>query len=115
MNVAVGQSSLFDSDPALPEGFRYWPDFLSVDEEQDLVRSIESLAFANFQFHGFTGKRRVISFGWRYDFNESDLRKVDDMPAFLLPLRERAAQLVGLGADAFQHALVTEYSPGAGI
>lgn len=109
------EASLFDSDPVLPEGFKYWPDFLSVDQEQELVRNIETLAFENFQFHGFAGKRRVVSFGWRYDFNESDLRRVNDMPAFLLPLRERAAKLVGLGADAFQHALVTEYAPGAGI
>jgi len=111
------QPSLFESegDPSLPEGFKYQKDFLSSEEEQDLVRHIQSLAFENFQFHGFTGKRRVVSFGWRYDFNESDLRKADDMPAFLLPLRARAAALAGLSADSFQHVLVTEYAPGAGI
>jgi alkylated DNA repair dioxygenase AlkB len=37
------------------------------------------------------------------------------MPPFLLPLRRRAAALAGLGPAAFQHALVTEYAPGAGI
>jgi alkylated DNA repair dioxygenase AlkB len=109
------QPGLFAQEPSLPEGFKYWPQFLSEGEERDLVRRIEALPFESFQFHGFTGKRRVVSFGWRYDFNEAGLRKADDMPPFLLPLRERAAALAGLEPSAFQHALVTEYAPGAGI
>ena len=109
------QPGLFDRGPTLPEGFRYWPKFLSEAEERDLVRQFETLPFERFQFHGFTGKRRVASFGWRYDFNDRELRKADDMPPFLLPLRERAAALAGLGPSDFQHALVTEYAPGAGI
>src|SRR5215211_1308495 len=76
---------------ALPEGFRYQPNLISADEQRQLVAEIERLPFQEFQFHGFTGKRRVVSFGWRYDFNERDLRKADDMPPFLLPLRRAAA------------------------
>src|SRR3954467_15344993 len=109
------QPGLFDSGPRLPEGFRYQPDLIPADEEQELVRQIETLPFKDFEFHGFTGKRRVVSFGWRYDFNERELQKADDMPPFLLSLRERAAALAGLGPSDFQHVLVTEYAPGAGI
>jgi alkylated DNA repair dioxygenase AlkB len=109
------QPSLFESPPALPEGFRYEPDFLSPDEERDLVARLESLPFKGFEFHGFVGNRRVVSFGWKYDFGERQLQKADDMPPFLLPLRRRAAAFAGLEPSAFQHALVTEYSPGAGI
>jgi len=109
------QPGLFAREPSLPEGFKYWPGFVSEEEERELVRRIEGLPFESFMFHGFTGKRRVVSFGWRYDFNESGLRKADDMPPFLLPLRERAAGLAGLPPSSFQHALVTEYAPGAGI
>jgi alkylated DNA repair dioxygenase AlkB len=110
------QPGLFrEHELALPEGFRYQPDFISPDEEHDLLRQIERLPFESFQFHGFLGKRRVVSFGWRYDFNERELQKVNDIPPFLLPLRERAAGLAGLGPASFQHALVTEYAPGAGI
>ena len=43
------------------------------------------------------------------------MRKVEDMPGFLLPLRERAAGMAGLAAGAFQHVLVTEYADAAGI
>lgn len=100
---------------AHPDGFRYWPEFVSASEERELVRHVEALSFESFQFHGFLGKRRVVSFGWRYEFNGGGLEKVDDMPGFLVPLRERAAALAGLEPDGFQHALVTEYAPGAGI
>ena len=109
------QSGLFSERPVLPEGFRYQPDFLSPDEEQDLAAHLQTLPFEGFQFHGFVGNRRVVSFGWRYDFSDRRLRKADDMPPFLLPLRSRAAAFAGLEPGAFQHALVTEYAPGAGI
>ena len=109
------QPDLFESTPALPEGFKYQPSFLSPEEERDLVRLVEALPFEGFEFQGFLGKRRVVSFGWRYDFNERQLQKAGDMPPFLLPLRERAAAFAGLGPADFQHVLVTEYAPGAGI
>ena len=109
------QPGLFESKPPLPEGFKYEPDFLSPEEERDLVPEIEALPFEGFQFHGFVGKRRVVSFGWKYDFNDGQLQKADDMPPFLLPLRARAAAFAGLTAADFQHVLVTEYQPGAGI
>ena len=109
------EPSLFESPLALPKGFRYEPDFLSADEERELVARVQSLPFKGFEFHGFVGNRRVVSFGWKYDFGERQLQKADDMPPFLLPLRQRAAAFAGLEPSAFQHALVIEYSPGAGI
>ena len=113
------QLGLFDAagpgEPALPNGFRYQPNLITPIEEADLVRHIETLKFQAFEFHGYTGKRRVVSFGWRYDFAERELRKADDIPPFLLPLRGRAAAFAGLGPDSLQHVLVTEYAPGAAI
>jgi len=101
--------------PDLPEGFRYQPDLISVDEHRDLVAQIAALAFKEFEFHGYLGRRRVVSFGWRYDFNERELQKANDIPPFLLPIRSRAAQFAGLGPQSLQHVLGTEYQPGAGI
>jgi alkylated DNA repair dioxygenase AlkB len=111
------QPGLFGPEPSsLPEGFRYRAAFLSPEEERELVTNVEGLPFEEFQFHGFVGKRRVVSFGWRYDFNDGGgLRRVDDVPPFLLRLRERAAAFAGLGPSDLQHVLVTEYAPGAGI
>ena len=97
------------------EGFRYQPDLLDQSDEQALLTHVRTLPFREFEFHGYTGKRRVVSFGWKYEFSGEKLRKVDDIPEFLLPLRARAAAFAGLEPDAFPHALVTEYGPGAGI
>ena len=113
--MRAATADLFPPTPAFPQGFKYQPHFLSPDEERELVRDVEALSFEEFQFQGFVGKRRVVSFGWKYDFNQRALQKADDMPPFLLPLRRRAAAFAGLAPDAFQHVLVTEYQPGAGI
>jgi alkylated DNA repair dioxygenase AlkB len=109
------QPDLFQACPALPEGFRYQPDFLTADEEHDLVERFADLPFKEFEFRGYRGNRRVLSFGWQYDFNRMELLRTEDMPAFLLSLRERAARFAGLEASEFQHVLLTEYAAGAGI
>ena len=99
----------------MPEGFRYQPELISSDDEKLLIAEIERLPFKEFEFHGFTGKRRVVSFGWRYDFGKEGLQQADDIPPFLLLLRTRAAEFAQLGPDSLQHVLVTEYAPGAAI
>jgi alkylated DNA repair dioxygenase AlkB len=73
------------------------------------------LPFKRFEFHGFLGNRRVVSFGWRYDFAGATLRPSDDIPPFLLSLREWAAAFAGIAAEGLQQILINEYAPGAGI
>jgi alkylated DNA repair dioxygenase AlkB len=101
--------------PKLPEGFRYRPELISPEEEDALVALVRGLPFREFEFHGYTGKRRVVSFGWHYDFTGHQLRKAEDIPDFLLTLRRDAAEFAGLGPEQLRHVLVTEYGPGAGI
>ena len=99
----------------LPDGFRYRPELIGPDEEATLVARVRDLPFREFEFHGYTGKRRTVSFGWHYDFSGRQLRKADDIPDFLLPLRLKAAAFAGMGPEQLQHVLVIEYGPGAGI
>jgi len=113
------QAVFFDAEheqaPNGLEGFTYRAELIGRDEEAALVARVRELPFKEFEFHGFLGKRRVVSFGWRYDYSGSRLRKAEDIPEFLLPLRASAAACAGMEPDAFQHVLVTEYAPGAGI
>jgi alkylated DNA repair dioxygenase AlkB len=109
------QPLLFEPNPGLPEGFAYCEGLLDEEEERAMVAEIERLPFRAFQFHGFEGKRRVVSFGWRYDFNESKLIEAPPVPRFLQPVREKVARFAGLDADALEQLLVTEYQPGATI
>src|SRR5262249_1064134 len=75
----------------------------------------QDLPFKEFEFHGFLGKRRIVSYGWSYDYGARQVRRTAAMPDFLLPARAAAARFAGLDAASFQQALVTEYTPGAAI
>jgi alkylated DNA repair dioxygenase AlkB len=109
------QRELFDAAVVLPEGMRYAPALLPREEEQALLDELPKLPFKEFEFHGFLGKRRTVSFGWRYSFDGSGLAKAQAIPDFLRPVRERAAAFAGLAPDALEHALLIEYGPAAAI
>jgi alkylated DNA repair dioxygenase AlkB len=110
------QGSFFNK-PSFNElaGFSYRPEFLDQAEEGALLTHLRNLPFREFEFHGYTGKRRVVSFGWRYDFSGQKLREAEEIPEFLAPLRIRAASFAKQEPEAFEQVLVTEYGPGAGI
>jgi alkylated DNA repair dioxygenase AlkB len=114
-SLARKQLALFTGGAEWPEGFKYRPDLVRPEEEERLLQHIRNLPFKDFQFQGFVGKRRTVSYGWHYDFNDRMLRKAEDLPDFLLSLRERAAEFASIAATEFQQALVIEYGPGASI
>jgi alkylated DNA repair dioxygenase AlkB len=115
-SMSQSQTDLFGApEPAFPEGFRYAPNVIDADAERTLLEQVRALPFREFEFQGYTAKRRVVSFGWHYDFDARQLRKADDMPAFLLDLREHAARFAGMDPAQLQHVLVMEYGPGAAI
>lgn len=112
----ASQLSFFSaSGPKLPDGFKYEADLITPAVEATLLSNIHELPFRDFEFHGFTGKRRVVSFGWHYDFNDRELRKTNDIPPFLLSVRDIAGKFAGMDPGALQHVLVTEYGAGAAI
>ena len=109
------QPNLFEPGPDLPDGMRIQAELLAPEEEAALLARIADLPFEPFQFRGYEGRRRVVSFGWRYDFSQQRLGAAEPIPEFLLAVRHRAAGFLGVEAGALPHALVTEYAPGAAI
>jgi len=101
--------------PGAPAGLVYAPGFLGAGEEGALAAHIAALPFKPFEFHGFTGNRRTVSFGMHYAFDGSGLKDAEPIPDWLRPLRARAAALAGREPEAFVHILVIEYEAGAGI
>ena len=79
------------------------------------LQALRALPFKPFEFHGYLGKRRIVSFGWSYDYGGRRLRQSAPMPQFLQPMRERAAAVAGLEPEQLQQALVTEYEAGVTI
>jgi hypothetical protein len=67
--VTSVQPGLFDEGPDLPEGMTYAEGIIPADEEQRLIHYIGALPLKPFEFvGGLKGNRKVISFGWRYDW-----------------------------------------------
>jgi alkylated DNA repair dioxygenase AlkB len=115
-SVFVVQLKFFsDGKSVLPEGLRYQPALISSSDEMALVEHVRVLPFREFEFHQYLGKRRVVSFGWKYDFSSQRLQKAEEIPHYLRSLRSLAALFANLEAEAFEQVLVTEYAAGAGI
>jgi len=112
---ATNQADLFEARVSVPEGFVYRDNLLTAMEEAALLGELEALPFKPFEFQGYLGKRRIATFGWRYDFDRKALRDSDPLPDFLLPVRAKAAIFAGLPPDELQQVLINEYEPGAGV
>jgi alkylated DNA repair dioxygenase AlkB len=107
------QTSLFPTtNVTFTAGFAYEPEFLSAEEEHALLEHIRALPLANARYKEFSAKRRVVSYGGRYDYDANQLNAADPFPDFLQPLRERVATWTGRAAEEFTHALVAEYAQG---
>jgi alkylated DNA repair dioxygenase AlkB len=113
--VNPSQLSLFEPERSVPSGFRYRAELLSPDEEAALIDRFAALPLEPFAVQGFTGKRRVMSFGWQFDFDRREIRRTKDMPDWLLPMQARAAAFADLAPADLRHVLLTEYPPGAAI
>jgi alkylated DNA repair dioxygenase AlkB len=111
------QPSLFPMRPSdvLPEGFRYCEQAISAENESRVLAQLADLPFKEFQFRGFEGKRRVVSFGWRYDFNDHKVLPADPIPPFLLEVYRTVQATSGFELRDLQQVLVSEYAPGAPI
>ncbi|RZI84598.1 MAG: alpha-ketoglutarate-dependent dioxygenase AlkB [Rubrivivax sp.] len=108
------QLSLFDpgDDLGLPEGLRYEPDFLSEAEEAHWLGQVRGLDLAPMRYKSYLAKRRVISFGGRYDFDDNRLEPTADLPENFHPLRQKVADWLGRPPTDLVQVLVAEYSPG---
>jgi len=98
--------------PALPRGLIYREDFITADEEQQLLSAIRELPLQEAQYRQYTARRRTVSYGSSYDFTELQAQPAPPIPEFLGWLRDRAAEWVGVPSADFAQALVSEYQPG---
>lgn len=104
------QTDLFTA--AAPEGFVYAEEFLSASEEVELLRAFSELPFEQARYKEWTARRRVVSYGGRYDFGANELEPAPPVPEFLVGLRGRVAHWSGVPAERFTHSAAAEYRPG---
>jgi alkylated DNA repair dioxygenase AlkB len=108
------QFAFFENPSPKPEGLRYAPEFVSPDTERELIARVAALPLQPFQFGQYEGKRRVASFGFRYDYGLRRLQDADPIPDWLGPVI-RQVEAFGGPSTKVGHVLCTEYDTGVGI
>ena len=108
-------NTLFPAQPAFPEGFKYYPDFLSADEEVELCKEISKLELHNLNYHGYKANRKTASFGYDYNFDNNKLTRGKDIPAAFNFIVEKTASHLSIERNMFAELLITEYPPGSVI
>jgi alkylated DNA repair dioxygenase AlkB len=111
----LAQLSLFADQRAGPEGLRYQSDFVDAATEAELVAHLEALPLQPFQFGAYEGKRRVASFGFRYDYGLRKLEEADPIPGWLTQVIRSVEKFGGLPPGSVRQILCTEYDAGVGI
>ena len=106
---ARAASKLFELGDAAPNGWAYEPEFLSTIKEQLLLQIVQSLPLSAMRYKSYVSRRRGISFGSSYDFDNNRLLTAISIPAELDPLRKRAASWLGKYPSTFTQVLVAEY------
>jgi alkylated DNA repair dioxygenase AlkB len=107
------QIDLFADDEveSIP-GLQYQPDFLSVEEEAQLLEVVQTLPLHPAKYKEYLARRQVVSFGGNYDFGTNTLRPGMALDERLVPLRDRVAAWLGVGRAQLVQVLVAEYAPG---
>ena len=108
------QLALFLQAETSPQGLSHVETFISPVVERELIGHVSALPLQPFQFGVFEGKRRVASFGFRYDYTLQRLQPADPIPSWLGPLIEQVEEYGGPGTQIAQ-VLCTEYDVGVGI
>ena len=95
-----------------PEGLLYRPDFLSVDEEADLLAIFAGLEFDEIRMRGQVARRTALHYGIDYDYDHPGrITEAEPMPGWLASVRDRCADLAEKDPQDLVEALVQRYPP----
>ena len=107
--------TLFPIETFLPDGFSYSENFITLEEEDELIREIAEIELHGLLFQGFEAKRKVASFGYDWSFEKRALSKGKDIPPVFDSLLNKVAAKLYKAKDDFAELLVTEYPVGSVI
>lgn len=98
-----------------PEGFFYFPDFITDKEEKTLIKNFPTLDWLDIVMYGVLAKRRVVHFGVTYNYDTRQAQPTIPPPKFLHGIIKRVAGLMKIPASDINEILITEYPIEAGI
>lgn len=108
-------ATLFDIPPSYPPGFYYYPQFLTMDEEAQLLDAARGVELEAFQYEGYQAKRRTAGFGFDFHFDTGQLTQGLPIPPVFDRLRAKVGGMTGILPEDFKELLVTQYPPGSVI
>ncbi|RYG52118.1 MAG: hypothetical protein EOO01_07190 [Chitinophagaceae bacterium] len=108
-------NTLFPVEANFPPGFSYANDFISEEEEVQLLHAIDKVDLHNMKFHGYEAKRKTASFGFDYSFENKALTKGKDIPRDFIWLLERVAKFINKSPEEIGELLITKYPEGSVI
>jgi alkylated DNA repair dioxygenase AlkB len=98
-----------------PEGLVYRADFVTPEEERELLDVFARIDFRPVEMRGQVAKRTVRHFGLDYDYERGDLVPAEPIPEEMRWLRDRSAELMERDPEDLVQILVSRYPEGAGI
>lgn len=108
------QLAFFSRVTGSPAGLQYVAEFIQPALERELIDHVSALPLQPFQFGAYEGKRRVASFGFRYDYTLRRLQPAEPIPGWLGPLIGQI-EAYGEPSTKIAQVLCTEYDTGVGI
>ncbi len=115
--MATPQLDIFNPKPSISahwsdiEGLSYVPNFISSQEEKDLINHIDNEIWLT------DLKRRVQHYGYKYDYKSRRIdtnMKIGELPNWLDPLI-RKFQEAGFFTEKPDQVIINEYEAGQGI
>jgi DNA oxidative demethylase len=102
--------------PEAPEGLVYRPELLSPGEEAELLARFDTLQFEEIRMKGVVARRTAVRYGMGYDYDRrTPLPGAAPVPDWLVPVRDRGAELAGIGGEELVQVLIQRYPAGAPI
>jgi alkylated DNA repair protein (DNA oxidative demethylase) len=98
-----------------PEGLVYAEEFITPEEEGDLLARFETVDFRAVAMRGQTARRTVRHYGLDYEYESGDLVAAEPLPEWMTWLRDRCAALMERDPEDLVQILLSRYPPGAGI
>ena len=99
-----------------PDGLEYRADFVSEEEERQLLELIERTEFREFTMRGQTARRTVRHYGYDYDYESyGTIVPAEPLPAELVWLRDRCGEFADLPPVELAQTLISRYPPRAPI
>lgn len=108
-------STLFPLEPVYPEGFTYVPDFITQEEENELIALCHAAELNTFVFHGYEAKRKVKNYGYSWSFTKKELSKAADIPSDFHNLLTKVSDFLKIPYAEIAQFLIIQYDPGTMI